>query len=319
VSRVRIEARLRPVRVRFQHAVGFFDDQADLLQQAVPVAQAALARGEPVGIALRPATARELVEALGGEGLILFTDRSSVLGVSAQTTAARRARELRAFAADYGTATVLSEHSSRYDGYDGSFWTELDAALNVACADIPVSLTCFYPELALHRGLIHGARRNHPLLLSGGELRHNPDHRRPAEVLSELPPPEPPILGPPDLRLAFRAWQLHEVRSTLERILLDAGYGRSRAEDVVLAVNEIATNAVEHGTLEAQLLVWIDGDGLTCEIHDGGRLVDRLPGLRTPHPGERRGRGLWVARQLCDMLHVWTDPKGTHVRVRAAR
>jgi anti-sigma regulatory factor (Ser/Thr protein kinase) len=317
---VKIESRRQGVRTRFQHAVGFFDDQADLVRQAVPVVRAALARGEPVVAALRPSTERQLADAVGAPaGLILLTDRAGVHDSSAQTLAARRARELRAFAADYGTATVLSEHTSRLDGFDGSFWTELDAALNVACADMPVSLTCFYPEMALHRGIIRGARRNHPLLLMHGEARQNPDYRSPVEVLTELPPADPPILGPPDMRLRFRAWQLHEVRGTLERILLDAGYGRSRAEDVVLAVNEIATNAVEHGTLEAELLVWIDGDGLTCEIHDRGRLVERLPGLRTPLPGERRGRGLWVARQLCDLLHVWTDQGGTHVRVRAAR
>ena len=56
---------------------------------------------------------------------------------------------------------------------------------------------------------------------------------------------------------------------------------------------------------------------LVCEVHDGGRLVDPLPGLRAPHPSDPRGRGLWIARQLCDLLHVWGDDAGTHVRIRA--
>ncbi|MGQ0573315.1 MAG: ATP-binding protein [Pseudonocardia sp.] len=317
---MRIESTRVDVRTRFQHAVGFFDGHADLVRQVVPIVTTALERGEPVGIALRPPTEQAVLQAVGGPaGVISFGDRASVHSGSAQTTAARRARELRALAADVGTATVLSEHTGRLDGSDGSFWTELDAALNIACTDIPVSMTCFFPEMPLHPGVLAGARRNHPLLLVHGELRRNPDHRSPGEVMAELPPADPPVLGPPDLQVAFRAWQLHEVRSTLEQILRDAGYGSGRAEDIVLAVNEIATNAVEHGTLEARLLVWIDGDGLTCEIHDGGALGERLPGLRAPHPGERRGRGIWVARQLCDLLHVWTDSTGTHVRVRAAR
>lgn len=315
---MRVESTRVGVRTRFQHATGFFGDHADLVAQAVPIVRAALARSEPVAIALRPATERALLHTIGdAAGVIAFGDRASVHSGSAQTTAARRARELRALAADVGTATVLSEHTTRLDGLDGSFWTELDAALNVACADVPVSMTCFYPEFPLHQGIVAGARRNHPLLLVNGELRHNPDHRAPREVMAELPPAHPPLLGPPHLRLAFRAWQLHEVRSTLESVLLDAGYGRSRTEDIVLAVNEVATNAVEHGTLEAELLVWIDGDGLVCEVHDGGALVDPLPGLRPPLPGERRGRGMWIARQLCDLLQVWRDPQGTHVRVRA--
>lgn len=317
---MKVESTRTGARAPFRHAVGFFADHADAAAQAAPLVHAALSRGEPVGIALRPATERALLDAIGGPaGVISFADSEGLPVVSAQTLAARRARELRALAADAGTATVLSEHTDRFDGQDGSFWTELDAALNVACADLPVNLTCFYPRLPLHQGIRTGAERNHPLLLVGGELRHNPQNRAPHEVLAELPPAHPALLGPPHLRLPFRAWGLHEVRATLERALLDAGYPPTRAEDVVLAVNEVATNAVEHGTLEAELLVWLDGDGLVCEVHDGGRLTDPLPGLRAPRPGERRGRGIWIARQLCDILHVWGDARGTHVRVRASR
>jgi len=317
---MKVESTRTGGRHRFQHAVGFFVDHVDLVAQAAPLVRAALSRSEPVGVALRPATERALHDEVGGPGaLTSFTDRDPALPGSAQTLAARRARELRALAGDAGTATVITEHTTRFDGQDGSFWTELDAGLNIACADLSISLTCFYPRMPLHKGIVDGARRNHPLLLVDGQLRHNPEHRPPHEVLAELPPVQPPVLGPPQLRLPFRAWNLHEVRAILERALLDAGYSRARAEDVVLAINEVATNAVEHGTLEAELLIWIDSDGLVCEVHDGGRLADPLLGLRAPRPGERRGRGIWVARHLCDVLHVWCDARGTHVRMRARR
>lgn len=317
---MKVESTRMGVHGRFQHAVGFFADQDDLVRQATPLLRAALSRGEPVGLALRPATEGALLNAVGGpDGVISFAERGAAPWPSGQTLAARRARELRSLAGDAGPGTVISEHTASRDGRDGGFWTELEAALNVACADLPVSLTCFYPQAPSHQGMLAGARRNHPLLLVDGELRHNPEHGPPQEVLAELPPAKLPVLGPPHLRLPFRAWGLHEVRATLEQALVDAGYARARADDVVLAVNEVATNAVEHGTLEAELLVWIGPDGVVCEVHDGGRLADPLPGLRAPHPGERRGRGIWVARQLCDTLHVWSDARGTHVRVHTER
>ena len=50
-----------------------------------------------------------------------------------------------------------------------------------------------------------------------------------------------------------------------------------------------------------------------CEVHDRGSLADPLPGLQAPHPSHPKGRGLWIARQLCDMLHIWSDADGTHV------
>jgi anti-sigma regulatory factor (Ser/Thr protein kinase) len=316
---MRIETTRSAAAVRLQHAAAFHGSDAELLTLLVPLADAAVTAGEAVALALQPATEQALVERLGStRGLARLHQPASAETACGQTAAARRALELREIIASTGgPVTVLAEHTSRLDGVDGSFWTELDAAVNVALADLPVRVTCCYPELPLHLEILHGARRNHPLLLMGGQLRHNPEHLGPREVLTARPAPPPVLLGPPDLRLAFSAWELHEVRTTVEQALDAADYGRERAEDVILAVNEVATNAVEHGTPQARLSVWTGPDGLICEIDDGGRLRDPLPGLQAPHPAEPRGRGVWIARQVCDSLHVWADERGTHVRMRA--
>jgi anti-sigma regulatory factor (Ser/Thr protein kinase) len=321
---MRIETTRSANAVRLEHAAGFHDSAVNLLDQLVPLVRQTVERGEPLAIALQPATEEALADRL--DGRIAPEDRLVRLrhpdggpaGLSAQTLAARWALELRALSVAKGRpVTVLNEHAAALDGADGRFWTELDAALNVALADLPVRITCFYPELPLHLEILDGARRNHPLLLTGGELRHNPGHHDPRAVLAARAAARPPLLGPPDVRLSFSAWQLHEVRDTVEQALSGRGYERERIEDIVLAVNELATNAVEHGTPEAQLSLWTGGPGLLCEIDDGGTLRDPLPGLHAPHPAEPRGRGVWIARQLCDSLHVWADGRGTHVRVHA--
>ena len=181
-------------------------------------------------------------------------------------------------------------------------------------------MLCLYPQLPLHLEVADGARRNHPLVLADGALRHNPEHRGAREVLADRGGvPAPALLGPPDQRMGFDTWQLVEVRDTVARAAHAAGCDRDRVADLVLAVNEVATNAVEHGSGDAHVALWT-GPGsreLLCEVHDGGRLLDPLPGLRAPHPSDPRGRGLWIARQLCDLLHVWGDHAGTHVRIRA--
>ena len=325
---MRIETTRSANAVRLEHAACFHGSHADLLDQLVPLAEAALARDEPLVTALQPETERALADRIGDRTRHWMTDDDGVVrlrrpdtpdgGPSGQTIAARWALELRALTSTAGRpVTVLSEHASALDGADGRFWTEFDAALNVALADLPVRITCFYPELPLYLEVVEGAQRNHPFLRADGELRHNPGHHDPRAVLAERPAAPPPLLGPPDVRLPFSAWQLHEVRSAVEQALDGCGYERERVEDVVLAVNELATNAVEHGTPEAQLSLWTGPRGLLCEIDDGGTLRDPLPGLQAPHPAEPRGRGVWIARQLCDSLHVWTDGRGTHVRVLA--
>lgn len=303
---------------RLTHVAGFHSSDHDLLEQLLPLVTAGLEHGRPVAVALRPVTMEAVYDAFGSlPGLLQLAPPEGNDGGSGQTLAARRARQLRELTLTSGPVTVVTEHWNRFDGHDGSFWTELDAAMNIALSDLPVHLTCFFPEMPLHLEVVDGARRNHPQLLHRDGPRHNPDHRAPREVLTDRPAPAPVLLGAPDTRMVFGAWQLNEVRAAVERSLLAHGYGRDRAEDVVLAVNEVATNAVEHGMGEALISVWEAADGFVFEIQDAGSLRDPMPGLRAPHPSEARGRGVWIARQLCDSLHVWPDRTGTHVRMRA--
>jgi anti-sigma regulatory factor (Ser/Thr protein kinase) len=166
--------------------------------------------------------------------------------------------------------------------------------------------------------VVDGALRNHRAVLQNGQLRANDAYLAPVEVLLSTPAPAPIMLGPPDERRSFGAWALNDIRNVVESAMLAADFPRDRAEDVVVAVNEIATNAVEHGPGDAEMLLWTDADGVVVEVHNQGFLHNPLPGLVAPHPAERRGRGVWIARQLCDSLHVWSDGDGTHVRLRAA-
>lgn len=317
---MKVETTRTSESVRLQHACGFHGTREHLLRQLIPLVELGLARGGPVAVAVSPATESALHTELGRPaGLIVLPRPKGPDAESGQTVAAGWARELRDVTASTGSAMVVSEHWSALDGADGLFWTELDAAFNVALEDLPIELYCFYPEMPLHQAILDGAHRNHPLLLLDGRLRRNPHHMGPRDVLTEQPAAAPVLLGAPELQMTFGAWQLGEVRAAVEHLLLVADYGPSRAEDVVLAVNEVATNAVEHGAGEARLCVWAGADGFICEIHDTGALRDPLPGLQAPHPSEPRGRGVWIARQLCDTLHVWADRRGTHVRMRATR
>ena len=324
---MRIETTRSAGVVRLRHGAGFTASPADVVAQAVPLVAGAGSRGDAVALAVSPATEEPLAAALAGTRPVTGVPPAEPVRLSrpegpdrsGQTLAARWARELRALARSRGAVTLLVEHDTELDGIDGAFWTELDAALNVALTDLPATVVCLYPQLPLHLEVAEGARRNHPLVLVEGVLRQNPAHREPREVVAERGAPAPAVLGPPDRTLVFDTWQLVAVRETVAEAARDAGCDTARVEDLVLAVNEVATNAVEHGSGDAHLALW-SGPGsreLLCEVHDDGPLTDPLPGLRAPHPADTRGRGLWIARQLCDLLHVWNDGAGTHVRIRA--
>ena len=78
-----------------------------------------------------------------------------------------------------------------------------------------------------------------------------------------------------------------------------------RRDDAVLAVSEIASNALEHGAPPATVRLWTTSTSMICQITDTGRYTHPLAGLLPP-PGERyRGRGLWMVHQLCDQCYLW--------------
>lgn len=326
---MKVESRV-PETTRLRHAVVFHDGAADQVDRAVALARETVGRGERLALAV-PAAVEEAVRAALAETAVDTADVVALAaprganGGSGQTMAALRARELRALvqgsagtSAGSGTGvTVLSAHDPALDGVDGGYWTELDAALNVALGDLPVDLVCLYPGFPLHLEVLEGARANHPFVLEAGGFRDNPGHRCPVEVLRDRDPTTPLVLGPPDLVHRYNSWQLHEVRAMVAQLAPALGFDPVRSEDLVLAVNEVATNAVEHGSAQAEVHLWATAGGLVCEVHDSGDLHEPLPGLVAPHPADPRGRGVWIARQLCDLLHVWRDDTGTHVRLHA--
>lgn len=304
----------------FVHALVHSDDAAELVARTVPPAVAAVRdTGAQVALAVSGPAEELLREELAGTGAGIgrLTTLTRSARESGQTVAAWRARELGALGSGGRPVFVIAEHDAALDGVDGGFWVELEAALNISLAGLPVTQVCAYPRIPLHGAVGDAALANHPLRLRGHELLPNPGHRSPAEVLATMAIAPPHLLGPPDLQLSYNTFELSRVRDAVEEAARASRLDRVRGEDMVQAVNEVATNAVEHGSPEAGLAVWATPGELVCEVHDQGSISLPLIGLAPPHPSQSRGRGTWIARQLCDSLHVWRAADGTHVRLLA--
>ncbi|HEY9416257.1 MAG TPA: ATP-binding protein [Pseudonocardia sp.] len=304
---------------RFSHRAAVYDTQNDLVRLAVPLIERARRRESPVALSVATSTERLLRDIVGSSGLIRLATPEPTQRRSGQSVASRRARELRELTDRDGPVVVIAQHDPDMGLLDGRAWVETDAAMNLALATMPVTMTCLYRD-PLDPVLAAAARWNHPLWVHGdGSVQENPDHRQPAEVLAACPAGAPAPLGDPDQELAFTPWQLTDLRTAVGAAAHTAGLAPDRADDFVLAVNEVAGNAVEHGYGTGLLQIWLRPLFLTCEVHDSGVLGNPLPGMRLPQPAEHRGRGVWIARQLCDLLHVWADQDGTHVRLETAR
>jgi anti-sigma regulatory factor (Ser/Thr protein kinase) len=195
-----------------------------------------------------------------------------------------------------------------------------EALLNLEFADTrPWQLLCPYDTSALAPDVIEEAHRSHPTIVGGGEGRRSASYRDPAEVAAPfnwplpVPPPtaaELPFDGPGDLA---------SVRVFVRRHAQQAGLGPERSADVVLAVNEIATNSVRYGGGSGTLRVWVEPDTLICEVADHGRIDEPLVGRRVPDLGIENSRGLWIANHLCELVQIRSFPTGSVVRVHMRR
>ncbi|GAA3207040.1 ATP-binding protein [Nonomuraea helvata] len=116
------------------------------------------------------------------------------------------------------------------------------------------------------------------------------------------PPP-----GAPVKELPFGLPDLPQVRQFAEEEARCAGMPEEAVGDFVIAVNEVATNAVTHGADRALLRTWLVNGDLVVEVHDDGMWK---PG---PLPGAVGGMGLWVARLLASdlTLRVGNDDGST--------
>ncbi|MGD9987898.1 ATP-binding protein [Pseudonocardia sp.] len=294
-----------------------FGSPAGLAAQLAPRLRDAIEAEGPVVAVLdvpeRDALRSELGDAAGH---VEFLAPADVYRLPAFTVAVRWARLSRRTVPG-GYATVVAQHvTDLVDGGPG-YWARLDAALDVALPGLPVEVLCPFPddvdELAL-RGSTHRT------LLSSGHSVPGLGYRTPLDVVAEFPPPPPPDLGRPVETREFALDGLGELRRAVATVAADAGLSTERVADFVLAVNEIASNSVEHGPGAGTLRLWRLGDGpgafVVAEVHDSGRMHVPFPGLVAPPPSGARGRGLWLASELSDVLQVWSDGgTGTVIRV----
>ena len=88
-----------------------------------------------------------------------------------------------------------------------------------------------------------------------------------------------------------------------------------RAADFMIAVNEVATNAVRYGSPDARLALRItQGHVAEAEIRDsGGWPADGGAGHAAT---ERGGMGLPLVRKVCDAVEIRTGRDGTAVILR---
>ena len=117
-------------------------------------------------------------------------------------------------------------------------------------------------------------------------------------------------------QLAFDLPSLPALRRFVAMRGTAFGLVGDRISELILAVNELATNSVRHGGGFGLVRLWQDHDEVVAEVRDHGYIDDPLVGRQRPEVEALGGRGLWLVNQLCDLVQVRSTPGGCVVRVR---
>ena len=189
-----------------------------------------------------------------------------------------------------------------------------ESLVNLAFSrDSSLWLLCPYHSDRLDERTLDGVYRCHPFV-GIGEGACRPNDRFVSDGS--------PLTG--DLQLApadahhrvVDANSIASARQVMAELAVDFGLDTSTAADFALAAHEVIANSVRHGGGRADVAVWHDDDDvLICEVRDRGRFEDPLAGRMLPGERAKRGRGLWMANRLCQLVQIRSADEGTVVRL----
>ena len=186
------------------------------------------------------------------------------------------------------------------------------------------AVTCIWDTRHHSRDVIDGVRATHSHQLTRDGRSLSPRFVAPDRFLAgqqDRPMRPAPATADHEVTLDDVAG-LSALRSVLGGWAGGHGFGPEATEDMLVAVVEVATNGLRHGGAPVRVRAWHHGDTLIVQCDDAGRQpVPPAAGFHRPHPiaAVAGGRGLWLARQLADVVTVSSAPGRTAVRLHFPR
>lgn len=202
-----------------------------------------------------------------------------------------------------------------------SEWERVDAVLNEALGDSSLTMVCTYDVGSPAEGVVERVSCTHPFVgvdpvFPSEGYRGSLEYLTPPAALSPLPSSATRETGRPTPA---------DVRSLVRRVLgATGGVGPVVppvvVDDLAVVATEVVTNAWQVGAQSIDVACWRTDDEAGVQVDDDGPgLEDAFAGYRRPEPALVGGRGLWIARQLADLVEIAANGTGTSVRARTFR
>jgi anti-sigma regulatory factor (Ser/Thr protein kinase) len=303
---------------QFTHPALLYRNDDEYLAGTVPYIRDGLAAGEPVAVAVPGPNLQLIRDALGADTEhVLLRDMTvagrnpgriipTVLLAFANAHPGRRVRLI-------GEPIWAGRSATEYPAC-----AQHEALINAAFTGRPATILCPYNTELLDPGWVEDAYRTHPVMLDAASSFDSVHYDDPIAVAAgfNLPLPDPPADA---ASITVDVHTLPAARRFIAEQAARAEVASDRVGDLVLAVNELAANAAEHGGGTGELAVWTEEDSIVCQLADRGHLSDPLAGRIPVSADTAGGRGLLLVNQLCDLVRVHTTPAGTTIRIHLHR
>ncbi len=311
--------RLLPDLAGFAHFALLYDGSDQDLSRAAAIVRRAAGSGARLHVAVPARTMGLVREALGLMPGSAFLADMAELG----RNPARIIPSAQSFADEQQGQHVYCLWEPAWPARSSAELVEVtrhEALCNLAFSGREMTLFCLYDTSRLPRGVIGGAELTHPVVVAPGCQRASASYLGPGR----LPPGCDDPLPPPAQDAVSVTFDGHlgPVREFSALQARAAGLEPDRAGDLVLAVSELAANAIGHASGGGVVRSWRTDEEMLCQVEDHGHIADPLAGRRRQPADAPGGHGLWLVNRVCDLVERRTGPEGTitrlHMRLRAA-
>lgn len=295
------------------HNLFSYDDDGALVDHVSPFLAAGLGEREAVLLVVDARKRALLIDTLGAlAGRVAYIDRDSYYTRPEDALAGYDAQVRRYLKQGAPRVRVFGELPLCRTQEESDTWIIYEALLNPAFAHHPVTIVCGLDAREQPDAVLEGSWQTHPRTMNEGWSDNDHYHRPEAVVRERTPAPA----HAPGLTAVPADTDARALRVRLLAEMAAAEVPDANAYNMLVAVGEVVGNAHRHGGGARALRIGRVGEHFVCEVSDhGAGLDDPLAGYLPPRPGNGRGAGLWVARQMTRRLEMISSSRGLTTRL----
>lgn len=300
----------------FRHIALFYRSPQEYLDYLVPFLADGIAASLPVLVAVPEPNLSLLRDALAD-----LADPTELLTLADMSQVGRNPGHilggvLGTFAAQHPSGRVRMVGEQIWHGRSNLEYpacVQHEALTNQAFADRDITLLCPYDATNLDSDILIDAEVTHPRVRCAGSPEHTSADFAPQAAWERYnqPLPSSPTAASYTLQ---RLTDLAGARAFAAKYARWFGFCTDDIADLQLIVNELASNALQHGRGPCTLLLWETGGQLVCQVRDSGQLADPMAGRHPILPDCTHGCGLFVVNATADLVRIHTAPTGTTVQ-----